>query len=218
MKFFLRQKPNTQRFLITFFAFLPEMAFLKEKFGMLIFILIPLIIARIKGYRVLSLFQVCDIYPFLLVCATHAFFILNAWIGNYGFVQYASLLQNLMILTLLIPIIRRRIFTPTMVGAGLTIVGTVMNNIVIKANGGKMPVYPTVSRWIGYYKEGQLDGNIDSLHVLLDSESKLPFLADYIDFGVCILSPGDLLIHAFASIIIYYTVKSVCRKEVKEEK
>jgi hypothetical protein len=115
-----------------------------------------------------------------------------------------------MILTLLVPIVRRRIVTPTLIGAGLTVGGTVMNKLVIAANGGKMPVYPTVSQWIGYYKEGQLDGSIDSLHVLLDGSSKLPFLADYIDLGLCILSPGDVLIHAFASIVIYYTVKAVC--------
>ena len=89
-------------------------------------------------------------------------------------------------------------------------VGTAMNHIVINANGGKMPVYPTVSKWIGYYKEGQLDGTIDELHVLMDDSSKLVILADYFDFGSCVLSPGDMLIHTFASIIIYYTIKAVC--------
>ena len=60
-----------------------------------------------------------------------------------------------MIITLLFPILRRRIIWPTMIGVGLTMVGTIMNRIVIYANNGKMPVYPTVSKWIGYYKEGQ---------------------------------------------------------------
>ena len=80
-----------------------------------------------------------------------------------------------------------------------------------------MPVYPTVSKWIGYYQEGQLDGSIDQLHILLDKSSKLPFLADYIDLGLCILSPGDLLIHAFASVILYYTVKATCKTIRKTE-
>ena len=182
---------------------------------MLIFILIPLVIARIKGYRIWSLFRVVDLYPFFLACAVHGFFILNAWLGNHDFVKYATVLQYVLILSLLVPIVRRRIFAPTMVGAGLTLVGTVMNRIVIAANGGKMPVYPTVSKWIGYYKDGQLDGGIDELHVLADGSSKLMFLADYIDFGVCVLSPGDLLIHAFASIVVYYTVKQVCRRDLR---
>jgi hypothetical protein len=185
---------------------------------MLIFILIPLLIAYIKKYKIREVFRVADLYPFFAVCACHGFFIVNAWLGNHSFVRYAGILQYLMIITLLLPIMRRRIFAPTMVGVGLTLVGTVMNRIVIQANGGKMPVYPTVSKWIGYYREGQLDGSIDSLHVLMDQSSKLCFLADYFDFGFCVLSPGDLLIHSFASIVVYYTVKSVHLKAVRAPK
>ncbi len=181
---------------------------------MLIFILIPLVIARIKGYQIWSVFRVVDLYPFFIACFVHGFFVVSAWLGNHSFVQYAAALQYVLILSLIVPIIRRQIFTPTMVGVGLTLVGTVMNRIVISANDGKMPVYPTVSKWIGYYKDGQLDGSIDELHVLADGSSRLMFLADYIDFGVCVLSPGDVLIHAFASIVIYYTIKQVCGKGV----
>lgn len=179
---------------------------------MLIFILIPLVIAHFKGYKVWRVLRVVDLYPFFLACAGHGFFIVNAWFGNHSFVKYAAILQYFMIFSLLLPVVKQRIFGPTMVGVGLTFVGTAMNRIAINANNGKMPVYPTVSKWIGYYKDGQLDGTIDDLHVLMDSSSKLKILTDYFDFGTCVLSPGDLLIHAFASIIIYYTVKSVCQK------
>ena len=58
--------------------------------------------------------------------------------------------------------------------------------------------------------ESDFTGAIDSMHVLMSDSTKLNFLADYIDLGVCIMSPGDALIHSFASIIIYYTVKAVC--------
>lgn len=186
---------------------------------MLIFILIPLIIARVKGYRVLQLFKVIDMYPFFFVCACHGFFILNAWNDNHSFVRYAKLLQFLLIFTLILPIVRRRITTPALVGVGMTMAGTVMNTIVINANGGKMPVYPTISKWIWFYKAGQLDpGAIDDLHILMDSSTKLPFLADYFDFGTCISSPGDMLVHSFASIIIYYTIKAVCDRDLSKIK
>jgi hypothetical protein len=113
----------------------------------------------------------------------------------------------------LLPILRRRILYPSFVGVGITLLGTLMNRIVIDANGG-MPSAPTLSRLIGFYREGQLEGGtIDSLHTLFDGSCKLPLLADYIDLGVCILSPGDVLIHAFASIVVYYTVKAVCPKK-----
>ena len=181
---------------------------------MLIFVLIPLVIALIKGYRIRPVFRVPDLYPFFFTCVVHGFFVVNAWLGNHEFVKYAGPLQYIMILTLILPVVRRHIFGPTMVGVGFTLIGTLMNRIVINANNGKMPVYPTISKWIGYYKDGQLDGSIDDLHVLLDGSSKLPFLADYIDLGVCVLSPGDLLIHSFASIIVYYTVKSLSCREM----
>lgn len=183
---------------------------------MLVFILIPLLLAMLKGYKVSHVLRVLDLYPFFAVCALHGFFVVCAWLGNHSFVVFASALQYFLILSLLLPVMRRRLFVPSVVGLGLTLVGTAMNRVVIRANGGKMPVKPTVSEWIGYYKPGQLDGAIDDLHILLDDSAKLPFLADYIDLGVCILSPGDVLIHVFASIVVYYTVKAVCPRASRE--
>ena len=76
-----------------------------------------------------------------------------------------------------------------------------------------MPSAPTLSKLIGFYKEGQLEGGqIDSLHTLFSGACNYPWLADYIDLGVCILSPGDVLIHSFAGIIVYFTVLAVCPK------
>lgn len=181
---------------------------------MLIFILIPLVIAYFKGHRIRRIFRVADLYPFFFTCVCHAFFVICAWFGNLSFVKYAEVLQYAMILTLVVPVVRRQIFAPTLVGAGLTLAGTLMNRAVINANDGKMPVYPTLSKLIGYYKEGQLDGSVDDLHILMDEASKLPFLADYIDLGVCVLSPGDVLIHSFASIVIYFTVKAVNKNQI----
>jgi hypothetical protein len=180
------------------------------------FILIPLIIAYCKGYRAHRVFCVCDLYPLLATVLCHGVFIVFAWCGNHYFVQYAAWLQRAIILSLLLPILRRRITYPAYVGVGITLAGTFMNHLVIKANGGHMPSAPTLSRLIGFYRDGQLESaTIDSLHTLFDGSCKLPLLADYIDLGVCILSPGDVLIHAFASIIVYYTVKAVCPKKEK---
>ena len=190
----------------------------KGNVGMLIFILVPFMIAYIKGYRIRSALRIWDLYPFFLSCACHTFFIINAWCGNHSFVRFSDALQWVMIATLVLPVLVRGIVYPTFVGVGMTVVGTLMNEVVIRANGGKMPVYPTVSKWIGYYQEGQLDGSIDQLHVLMDGSTRLAFLADYIDFGLCILSPGDLLIHAFASVVIYYTIKSVAKGREAQKK
>lgn len=178
------------------------------------FIVIPLLIAFFKGYRSLRVFTVCDLYPLLATCLCHGVFIVFAWCGNHYFVQYAEWLQRAIILSLLLPILRRKITVPTFVGVGLTVTGSLMNHVVISANGGHMPSAPTLSRLIGFYRDGQLEGGtIDSLHTLFSGSCKFPLLADYIDLGVCILSPGDVLIHSFAAIIVYYTVKAVCPKK-----
>lgn len=177
------------------------------------FIVIPLLIAYFKGYRVHRVFKVCDLYPLLATVLCHGVFIIFAWCGNHFFVQYGTWLQRAIILSLLLPILRRKITTPTFVGVGLTLTGTLMNHVVISANGGHMPSAPTLSKLIGFYKVGQLEGGqIDSLHTLFSGACKYPWLADYIDLGVCILSPGDVLIHSFAGIIVYYTVLAVCPK------
>ena len=175
------------------------------------FILVPLLIAYCKGYRVQRVFLVWDLYPLFATVLCHGVFIAFAWCGNHYFVQYAEWLQRAVILSLLFPILRRRIAGPTYVGVGITLLGTAMNRIVINANGGHMPSAPTLSRMIGFYREGQLEaGAVDTVHTMFTGACKYPLLADYIDLGVCILSPGDVLIHAFASIIVYYTVKAVC--------
>lgn len=178
------------------------------------FILIPLLIAHCKGYRARRVFCVCDLYPLLATVLCHGIFIVFAWCGNHYFVRYAAWLQRAIILSLLLPILRRRITLPAFVGVGITLIGSAMNHIVISANGGHMPSAPTLSKLIGFYRVGQLEGGqIDSLHTLFDGTVKFPLLADYIDLGICILSPGDVLIHSFAAIIVYYTVKAVCPKK-----
>lgn len=185
---------------------------------MLLFIAIPLIITLCKGYSLRRLCRCRELIPLLIACIVHAVFITFAWCGNHTFVQYADWVQRAMILALIPPILRHRLILPAFVGVGMTMLGTVMNHIVVNANGGKMPVYPTISKWLGYVKLEQLDGSIDSFHILMDSSSKFPFLADYVDLGVCIISAGDVLIHAFASVILYYTIKAVCPKKEKPAK
>ena len=177
------------------------------------FIVIPLIIAYCKGYRAHRVFCVWDLYPLLATCLCHGVFIVFAWCGNHYFVQYAPWLQRAIILSLLPAILRRRITVPAFVGVFITLLGTLMNHIVISANGGHMPSAPTLSKLIGFYRVGQLEGGmIDSLHTMFTGACKYPILADYIDLGIYILSPGDVLIHSFAAIIVYYTVKAVCPK------
>ena len=177
---------------------------------MLLFvIIIPLLAAHFKKYNIRCIIKAFDLYPLFILELVHIFFQLNALLGNYTYVRYAESLQYTFNLSLLIPIIYRGLYFPAIIGSGFVIVGSFCNKLVVAVNGGKMPVFATLSKLTGFYKEGILLQGIDRLHIQMTSDSSLPFLGDYIDLGFCIMSFGDILIHSFIAIIVYYTIKSI---------
>ncbi|MDD4165094.1 MAG: DUF5317 family protein [Eubacteriales bacterium] len=176
---------------------------------MYLFILAGLLIAKIKKYRVFVIFHTIDFYPLFFVEAVYIFFQANALFDNYSYVKYSKLIQMAFTISLLLPILRRKLYAQSIAGAGLVVAGTLMNKLVISANEGKMPVFATLSKLTGYYKEGIFSKGIDELHIEMSSSTKLNFLADYIDTGFSIMSIGDVLIHSFVSIILYYSIKSM---------
>lgn len=86
-----------------------------------------------------------------------------------------------------------------------------MNRFVMSQNGGKMPVYATLSKHTGYFDEMVL-GTADQIHILGNEATKYKILTDYIDVGYSILSIGDVLIHAFIFMVVYDTIKENSNK------
>jgi len=107
----------------------------------------------------------------------------------------------------IIPILRRKLFKPGVIGSCFILTGTFLNKIAIAANGGKMPIYPTFSKITGYYNPEMFSSHA-GIHILGTSSTHLKILCDYIDVGYSILSIGDLFIRAFTAIILFYTIKS----------
>lgn len=176
---------------------------------MLLFILFALILAKFKNHRILCIFKTIDLYPLFAVELIYTFFQLNVFLDNYSYVQYASQIQTAFMLVLLLPILRRRLYPQALIGSGFVVAGSILNLIVISANDGKMPVFPTISRFTHFYRNDALSQGIDSLHILMTDTTKLNFLADYIDTGFSIMSIGDVLIHSFVAIVVFYTVKRI---------
>lgn len=176
---------------------------------MFLFIIFGILLAKGKGNSVLVSLKKFDLYPLFFVEAVYIALQAVTLSGNYALLKYAGILQAGFILSLLPAIVRRKLAAPACAGACCVIFGTVLNKIAMQANGGKMPVYPTISRWTGYYKDGILEQGLDSVHTLLTSSSRLPFLADFIDTGFSIMSIGDLLIHSFVTIIVFYTIQKM---------
>lgn len=175
---------------------------------MLLSLLIAIIIAKINKLEIRPAFQCWWLSPIVLVECIYIVFQGALSFGNYSFLPYAQLLKTLSLYIMILPILRYQLYKPAVVGSVLILVGTLMNKIVMAANGGLMPVYPTLSKLTGYFTADPL-GNFDKIHSIGDASTRLKFLTDYIDLGYSVLSPGDVLVHLFTVIILYYTIKQL---------
>lgn len=180
---------------------------------MLLFLLSACLIAKIRRYRLTPIWRDYSLYPLFIVECAYWIFQVFTFAGDHRFVPYAAYLQSAYLLSLVFPILRHRLYVRAIVGTGMTLAGTGMNRLVIAANGGKMPVYPTLSTHTGYFDPGALAGGFDSAHALMNGNTALRFLGDYIDVGFSIMSPGDLLIHGFSAIIFYGAIKSLNKQK-----
>lgn len=171
-------------------------------------LLIAIAAAKLKHLKLRYLFLSWPFYPILITQCLLIFVQLNIFNGNYFFVQYASLIKISIILSFVFPIIAFDLYKPALIGSGSIAIGTLLNRFVIAQNNGKMPVFPSLSYLTGYVKPYSFNA-VKDIHVLGSAASKYKILTDYIDVGYSVLSIGDLFIHFFALIMLYYTIKSV---------
>lgn len=80
-------------------------------------------------------------------------------------------------------------FTLTTIISG---VGILLNFMVLTANEGKMPVWRGA---VTYYDS--VANKLTDYHIVMTHKTKLNFLGDIINFGVAILSIGDILMTVF---------------------
>lgn len=178
---------------------------------MILFILLACAVARRNGYRIAPVLKDASLYPFFAVECVYWVFQGFAFSGNYAFLPYSRALQSAYIASMLFPVLRHRLYAPALVGAGMVIAGTVLNRLVMRANGGRMPVWPTLSGVTGYFNPEALSQGLDAVHVRMGADTALNFLGDYIDVGFSVMSPGDLLIHGFTAVILYGAIRSLNR-------
>lgn len=184
---------------------------------MIITILLACIFAKIKHYKLGYLFTSWTFYPILITQSILILFQMSIFWGTFDFVKFAPILQKAILLSFLFPILVYHLYRPAAVGLVSVALGTALNRFVIAQNGGKMPVFPSLSYLTGYCTPASF-GAADSIHVLGSAATKYWFLADYIDVGYSILSPGDLLVHSFVLILFYYTIKAINLQRQTEEK
>ena len=168
-------------------------------------------VAKSKNYNITNIHKVYTLYPYFAVEAIFLFFQINILSGNYNYVAYSSFMKNGFIYSLLVPIIFYGLYKPALLGSAGIIFGTMLNNFVIAQNGGKMPVFASLSKWTGYFNAQAIQA-VNGIHTIGNAQTKFWFLSDFIDVGFSILSIGDIFIHAFTFIIIFNTIKAVDKK------
>jgi hypothetical protein len=171
-------------------------------------ILAAIILGKIKHFKIRFLFFTWSFYPVLIMQCILIFFQICALFGNYYFVQFASYTKIMVIISFVFPMLVFQLYKPALIGSGSIVVGTLLNKFVIFQNNGKMPVFPSFSYLTGYVKPYTFQA-VRDIHILGTAASHWKILSDYIDFGYSILSIGDLFIHFFSFLLLYYTIKSV---------
>lgn len=175
---------------------------------MIIEIIIVCLLAKLKRFQLHYLFRAWTFYPILLMQCVLVVFQASLFFRQYMFVRFVPYTEMAVIFSFIFALFAFKLYTPAILGSISIGVGTLLNKLVIAQNAGKMPVYPTLSYLTGYVTPEMLT-SLDSLHSLGNPETKLKFLSDYIDYGYCILSPGDVFIHLFACIMLFELIKAV---------
>ena len=180
-------------------------------------VLLALLFAKIKGYKIKPLFESWTIYPLIIFEIVYLIGQVTIFSGNYKFIGFIASLKVFYLSTYLLLVFKYDIYISSIIGAGFVLLGGVLNDIAIKVNDGFMPVYPTLSYLTGYVKPGAFD-LINDIHILGNSQTKLKILTDFIDIGYSILSIGDVFIRVFVFLIIYNSIKKISWLQSKEEK
>lgn len=176
-------------------------------------VIIALIIAKVKGYNLKAFFKSWTIYPILIFEVMYVLFQVNIFMGNYEVVKWAPYFKSIYMYLFLIPIFWYKEYLSAIIGALFIFLGTFLNKLVIIANGGKMPAFPSLTYLTGYLKEDTFS-KIQDIHALGNSTVNLKYLSDIFDIGYSILSVGDIFIRVFVVLIIYATVKKT-NEEIK---
>ncbi|HBN86290.1 MAG TPA: hypothetical protein DDZ89_20900 [Clostridiales bacterium] len=182
---------------------------------MLLFFIIALVIARIKGYKPFIIFKSYILYPFLVL--EIIFWVLQYMManGNMEVVQFAGMLKTGFFIYLLLPVFYYKLYKSALLGSGLVLLGTLMNKLVMHVNGGKMPVKFTLSKLTGFANETTFDLP-NSIHTRMSEYTNLNILGDIFDFGYCVMSIGDIVMKAYF-VIVFYKMIEIMNSSVNEK-
>lgn len=171
-------------------------------------ILLAILVAKIKGYKIKPLLKSWTIYPVLGFELIYFILQINIFLGNYSFIKYTGILKICYLSSYLFLILKYEQYIAAIIGSIFIFIGSSFNNIAIKSNGGKMPVFPKLSYVTGYAKPDAFT-KVNDIHILGSATTNFKFLTDIFDLGYSILSIGDIFIRFFVFIIIFNTIRHI---------
>lgn len=171
-------------------------------------IILAMLIAKVKGYKPLKLLKAWPVYIILLFEVIYVFSQIAIFKGDYRFLKYSANMEKPFLCAVLLLALVYKQYVSALIGSFFIFLGGILNSIVISANNGKMPVFPTLSYLTGYGKQSGWE-SVDKIHELGTASTKLKFLSDIFDIGYCIVSIGDIFIRFFVFIIIFSTIKHI---------
>jgi len=169
-------------------------------------ILISFILAKIKGYHIKPIFKQWQFYPVIIFSVMYIIMQVDVFMGGHDFIKYSKNFETIYILSFLFLIFKFKRFYSAVYGSICIFIGTLLNKIVISANGGKMPVFPNLSYMTGYVRADSFS-NPNDIHILGNEATKLKLLSDIFDTGYSIMSIGDIFIRLFTLIVLLSTIK-----------
>jgi hypothetical protein len=169
---------------------------------------LALTLAKIKKYPLLPFFKSWVVYPILFSLGFYIMLEIMIFKGNYQWVQYSQAIHFGILLVYVCPALKFELYIPSLIGTGSMVAGSILNQIAIYSNHGKMPIFPSLSYLTGYVNPWMLK-QLSQMHILGDAHIRLYFLTDILDLGYTILSVGDILIRVFPFLVVYYSVKKL---------
>jgi hypothetical protein len=169
-------------------------------------VILSLTIAKLKCYNIREALKDWSIILVLLTAIVYVFLQVQIFSNNYELVKYSYIIKIGTFVCYFIMAFKHKLYKQIILVGGLIILGSWLNTVVMQANGGLMPIFPSLT-----YATGYTDLNVigigGDLHVLGDYNTKLIPLADIFDFGYCIMSIGDIFIRLGMGMLLYFSIK-----------
>lgn len=168
-----------------------------------------------ESYLIKPILKRWSIYPVIFMSLFYVFLQFQIMNQNYYFLQYQHIIKTMILMSYMVlgidVLFRHERYKEYIIACFCLIIGFSLNKIVMYFNNNLMPIFPDISYSTGYTQYDMVASmpEYSSIHVLGDHTTNLIFLSDIFDFGVSIVSIGDVLCRLYAFLIVYYSIKAL---------